>query len=62
MLTYHPIPHGAASAGKSGGTVWVDLSQPTDDEIKRVEEEFDVRVPSREQLDETMWFKWRGWW
>jgi magnesium transporter len=52
MLTYHPISHGAPLAGKSGGTVWVDLSQPTDEEIKRVETEFNVRVPSREQLDE----------
>ena len=52
MLTYHPISRDAPSAGKSGGTVWVDLSQPTDEEIKRVETEFNVRVPSREQLDE----------
>jgi magnesium transporter len=52
MLTYHPISRGAPSAGKSGGAVWVDLNQPTDEEIKRVETEFNVRVPSREQLDE----------
>ncbi|HEX5462501.1 MAG TPA: magnesium transporter CorA family protein [Steroidobacteraceae bacterium] len=51
MLTYHPS-RGTPSAGPSGGTVWVDLSQPTDEEIRRVETEFDVRVPSREQLDE----------
>ena len=52
MLTYYPISCGAPSAGKSGETIWVDLSQPTDEEIKRVETEFNVRVPSREQLDE----------
>ena len=52
MLTYHPTSRGIAPAGKSGGTVWVDLSQPTDEEIRRVETEFKVKVPSREQLDE----------
>lgn len=52
MLTYHPISGGAPSAGKSGGAVWVDLNQPTDEEIRRVETELNLKVPSREQLDE----------
>jgi magnesium transporter len=52
MLIYHPVSHGAAAAGKSEGAVWADLCQPTDEEIRRVEAEFNIKVPSREQLDE----------
>ena len=52
MLTYHPLPLGSASAGPAAATVWIDLIQPTAEEIARVQTEFNVRVPSREQLDE----------
>ena len=51
MLTYYPISVDSA-AGAAAGTIWIDLTQPTADEIARVEKEFGVRVPSREQLDE----------
>ncbi|HEX3665191.1 MAG TPA: magnesium transporter CorA family protein [Rhizomicrobium sp.] len=32
--------------------VWVDLHEPTPEEVKRVESEYKVRVPSRAQLEE----------
>lgn len=52
MLTYHPVSLGSSAAGPPSGTVWIDLIQPTAEEIARVESDFGVRVPSREQLDE----------
>jgi magnesium transporter len=52
MLTYYPISDGVAAADRPGGTLWVDLLRPTAEEITRVETEFRIRVPSREQLDE----------
>lgn len=52
MLTYYPISLRSAAAGPAAGTAWIDLIQPTAEEIARVETEFSVRVPSREQLDE----------
>src|SRR6185437_8080236 len=52
MLTYHPFSRDSDPAGRTGATVWIDLLQPTSEEIARVETEFRVRVPSREQLDE----------
>ena len=52
MLTYYPTPLGSAPAGPAVSTVWIDLTQPTAEEIARVQTEFSVRVPSREQLDE----------
>ncbi|MGH8303704.1 MAG: magnesium transporter CorA family protein [Steroidobacteraceae bacterium] len=54
MLTYYPISPASASAspGPAAAPVWIDLTQPTGEEIERVQAEFGVRVPSREQLDE----------
>ncbi|MDE2450141.1 MAG: magnesium transporter CorA family protein [Gammaproteobacteria bacterium] len=52
MLTYYPTPLGSAPAGPAVSAVWIDLTQPTAEEIARVQTEFSVRVPSREQLDE----------
>lgn len=52
MLTYHPTSHGSAAAGPAAGTAWIDLIEPSAEEIARVQTQFSVRVPSREQLDE----------
>lgn len=52
MLTCYPTSPGSDSSGPAAGTVWIDLIQPTAEEIARVQKEFSVRVPSREQLDE----------
>ena len=52
MLTRYPISRGSDPTGRAGATVWIDLLQPTSEEIARVETEFRVRVPSREQLEE----------
>lgn len=52
MLTYFPTSLGAAAAGQAGGAGWIDLVEPTAEEIARVQERFSVRVPSREELDE----------
>ncbi len=61
MLTYYPISPGSASGplspgaapgGPAAATVWIDLLQPTAEEVARVQREFGVGVPAREQLDE----------
>lgn len=52
MLSYFPSPPGPASRGPAAPAVWVDLFQPTDEEVARVQTEFGLRVPSREQLEE----------
>jgi len=52
MLTYHPTAPGPASPATRSATVWIDLFEPTAEELAKVEADFGVRVPSREQLDE----------
>ena len=52
MLTYYPISDATHASARTGGTLWVDLTRPTPEEIARVEGEFHTKVPSREQLDE----------
>jgi magnesium transporter len=52
MLSFYPAPPGVSSAGARTETFWIDLIQPTPEEIARVEAEFGVTVPSRGQLDE----------
>jgi len=52
MLTCYPISRESSSPGSLSGAVWIDLLQPTPEEISRVETQFGIRVPSREQLDE----------
>jgi len=42
----------AGSADASTPPVWIDLLDPTADERARVEREYGIRVPSREQLEE----------
>jgi magnesium transporter len=38
--------------GSLGRAVWIDLCSPTDEEIVRVEQAFDIRIPNREHLAE----------
>jgi len=52
MLNYYPIARSSASAGAPGAAAWIDLAEPTAEELARVEREFGLKVPSREQLDE----------
>jgi magnesium transporter len=52
MLTYYPTSLGSAASGHAAGTAWIDLIEPTAEEIARVQKEFSVRVPTREQLEE----------
>lgn len=52
MLTFYPALRDSAPAVARGEAVWIDLLQPTAEEIARVETQFGIRVPSREQLDE----------
>jgi magnesium transporter len=52
MLSSYPASPGAAPASAQPATFWIDLVQPTVEEIARVEAEFGVKVPSREQLNE----------
>jgi magnesium transporter len=52
MLRSYPALPDATPAGSLGAAFWIDLMQPTTQEIARVEAEFGVKVPSREQLDE----------
>src|SRR5882757_2304802 len=52
MLSFHSVPQTAIPAGARTGTLWIDLVQPTAEEIAQVETEYGVKVPSRAQLDE----------
>jgi magnesium transporter len=52
MLNYYPGSVGSTPNGVRAGTFWIDLLQPTTEEVARVESEFAVKVPLREQLDE----------
>jgi magnesium transporter len=52
MLSSYSVPQTAIPAGARTGTFWIDLLQPTTEEIARVETEYGVKVPSRAQLDE----------
>jgi magnesium transporter len=52
MLSYLPSASNASHAQNSGKKFWIDLMQPTAEEIARVESEYDVRIPSPEQLKE----------
>lgn len=52
MLTYYPNSPSGSAPGPAAATVWIDLIQPTSEEIARVQTDFGVRVPAREQLDE----------
>ncbi len=52
MLTCYPLPRNAGAPGPDSDTVWIDLLQPTPEELARVETQFRIRVPSRQQLDE----------
>jgi magnesium transporter len=52
MLSSYPVSQAAMPAGARTGTFWIDLVQPTTEEIARVETEFGVKVPSRGQLEE----------
>jgi magnesium transporter len=52
MLSYIPSALNAAHTQNSGKDFWIDLMQPTEEEIARVESEYDVRIPSPDQLKE----------
>ena len=52
MLSYIPSASSASHTQNSGKDFWIDLMQPTPEEIARVESEYDVRIPSPEQLKE----------
>lgn len=52
MLSYCPSLLDAPTAVAPAGTFWIDLMEPTADEIARVEAEFGLKVPTRQQLDE----------
>jgi magnesium transporter len=52
MLSSYPASPAAAPASAQPATFWIDLVEPTAEEIARVEAEFGVKVPSREQLNE----------
>jgi len=52
MLSYIPSTASAPGTHIPGKAFWIDLLQPTPQEIARVESEHDVRIPSPEQLKE----------
>jgi magnesium transporter len=52
MLSHYPISQGAMPAGAKSGTFWIDLVQPTAEEIAQVETGYGVKVPARDQLEE----------
>jgi len=52
MLSYLPSALSAAGVQSSGKDFWIDLMQPTPEEIARVESEHAVRIPSAAQLKE----------
>ena len=52
MLTaYPPSAHGETALA-TDAVSWIDLSQPTDDEIKAVESRYGLQLPSRSELSE----------
>jgi magnesium transporter len=52
MLSSFPSPDDATPDRPLPGTFWIDLIQPTAEEIGRVKRDFDLTVPSRDQLAE----------
>jgi magnesium transporter len=52
MISCFPGAAGAAPGETLGKDFWIDLTQPTPEEIARVETEFNVRIPSADQLQE----------
>jgi magnesium transporter len=46
MLTRHASPNGSSRA------VWIDLLVPSAEEVASVEKEFDVHIPTRDELEE----------
>ena len=52
MLSSYPNPLGSTGSGAAARTFWIDLLEPTPAELIRVETEFGIKVPAREQLDE----------
>ncbi|WP_238249589.1 magnesium transporter CorA family protein [Methylobacterium persicinum] len=58
MLNFHGAGHGAGSGssgggdGVPGGTVWIDLYDPSPEEVAQVEAETGLRIPTRAALSE----------
>jgi magnesium transporter len=52
MLTTFPVSPASKADAAGGGSFWVDLSNPTEDEIAYVNRTWDLRVPSRGALEE----------
>jgi len=52
MLSYIPSASSALRPENSGKDLWIDLMQPTQEQIARVECEYEVRIPSGNQLTE----------
>ncbi len=54
MLNFHGVGPASAGAGETvpAGCVWIDLYDPTKDEVDRVEAATGLRIPTREALSE----------
>jgi magnesium transporter len=52
MLSSFPSPQDATPDRAPRGTFWIDLVQPTTEEIARIKQEFGLAIPSRAQLEE----------
>ena len=48
----YSCPPAAAGTGSARSAFWVDLFEPTADEVAEVEREYGLRLPVRSQLDE----------
>ena len=51
MLSYHPNPDGS-SERPGPATVWIDLLDPTEAEIRLIEDHTGIRIPTRDELSE----------
>ena len=52
MLTGYPIVQGQIISRTESSSTWVDLLDPTDEEIASVETRFHLKLPTREELSE----------
>ena len=52
MLTRYPAAPGERESATEDNSTWVDLLNPTDEEIASVQARFGLKLPSREELSE----------
>jgi magnesium transporter len=52
MLTAYPTVQGPSTLPTESNSTWIDLLNPTKEEITRVENKFRLNLPSREELSE----------